>query len=64
LQETIICKGVKLTPYYAGHVLGAGMFLVEYEGLSVLYTGDFNSYADRHLGAANAPRLDVNVVIT
>lgn len=40
------------------------MFLVEYEGLSVLYTGDYNSYADRHLGAAYAPRLNPNIIIT
>lgn len=55
---------MKITPYYAGHVLGAGMFLVEYEGLSVMYTGDYNSYADRHLGAAQAPRLNPNVILT
>lgn len=64
LQETIMYKGIKITPYYAGHVLGAGMFFVEYEGLSVLYTGDYNSYADRHLGAAYAPRLNPNIIIT
>lgn len=40
------------------------MFLVEYDGLSVLYTGDYNSYADRHLGAAYAPRLNPNIIIT
>jgi len=40
------------------------MFLVEYEGLSVMYTGDYNSYADRHLGAASAPRLNPNIIIT
>lgn len=64
LQETINVKGMKITSYYAGHVLGAGMFNVEYEGLSVLYTGDYNSYADRHLGAAYAPRINPNVIIT
>ena len=40
------------------------MFLVEYDGLSVLYTGDYNSYADRHLGAAYAPRLNPNISIS
>lgn len=40
------------------------MFFVQYAGLSVLYTGDFNSYADRHLGAAYAPRLNPNIIIT
>ncbi len=40
------------------------MILVEYAGLSVLYTGDYNSYADRHLGAASIPRLNPNIIIT
>lgn len=40
------------------------MFYVEYDGISVMYTGDYNSYADRHLGAASAPRLNPNVIIT
>lgn len=40
------------------------MFYIEYEGLSVVYTGDYNSYADRHLGAGYAPRLCPNVVLT
>lgn len=40
------------------------MFFVEFDGLSVLYTGDYNSYADRHLGAAIVPRLNPSVVIT
>jgi len=64
LFETIEINGIKVTSYYAGHVLGACMFHVEYAGLSVVYTGDYNSYADRHLGAASAPRLSPNLLIT
>lgn len=30
----------------------------------MVYTGDYNSYADRHLGAAYAPRLCPNIVLT
>ena len=30
--------GIKVTPYRAGHVLGAAMFMVEIAGLRVLYT--------------------------
>lgn len=40
------------------------MFHVEYNGYSAVYTGDYNSYADRHLGAASAPRLAPNILIT
>ena len=57
-------KGIRITSFYAGHVLGAAMFQIEYDGLSVMYTGDYNSYADRHLGAAYAPRLCPNIVLT
>jgi integrator complex subunit 11 len=32
--------------------------------MSVVYTGDYNSNADRHLGAAEIPKLRPNVVIT
>ena len=64
LFETVEVNGIKVTSYYAGHVLGACMFHVEYAGLSVVYTGDYNSYADRHLGAASAPRLSPNLLIT
>ena len=45
-------KGVKIKAYYAGHVLGADMFHIEYAGMSVIYTGDYNMTADRHLGPA------------
>ena len=58
LHETVVViDGLTLTPYYAGHVLGAAMFHAENHGLSVLYTGDFNTTPDRHLRAAQLPRL-------
>ena len=38
--------------YYAGHVLGATMFMVRVGAESVVYTGDYNMTPDRHLGAA------------
>lgn len=39
-------KDIDVTCYYAGHVLGAVMFLIEYKGIRVVFTGDFNSAAD------------------
>jgi integrator complex subunit 11 len=39
--------GISIKSYYAGHVLGACMFYIEYKNKSVVYTGDFNSSADR-----------------
>lgn len=64
LYETVEIAGMKVTSYYAGHVLGACMFHVEYQGLSVVYTGDYNSNSDRHLGAAYIPPLRPNIVLT
>lgn len=57
-------SGVKITAYYAGHVLGAVMYHIQYNGNSVVYTGDYNTIADRHLGAASLPRLCPDLMIT
>ena len=40
------------------------MFLIEYNGVKVLYTGDFNSNSDRHLGAAYIEKVQPDVIIT
>jgi integrator complex subunit 11 len=56
---------IRVKPFYAGHVLGAAMFLVSVDGESVLYTGDFNTTADRHLGAAKVSfNLKPDLLIT
>jgi integrator complex subunit 11 len=64
LGEERIIRDVKIKMFYAGHVLGAVMFLMEYKGVRVLYTGDFNSAADRHLGSINVDKCWPHVVIT
>ncbi len=64
LHETLQLGDIKVTAYYAGHVLGACMFYVECNGESVVYTGDYNMTADRHLGAAWIDKLRPDVVIT
>jgi cleavage and polyadenylation specificity factor subunit 3 len=55
--------GIKFRPFYAAHVLGAAMFMVEISGVRVLYTGDFSREEDRHLRAAEIPPFRPNVVI-
>jgi|GEM_PF-2635667 len=57
-------EGIKITPYHAGHVLGAAMFLIEIAGVKILYTGDFSREDDRHLKGAEVPsgRPDVLVI--
>jgi cleavage and polyadenylation specificity factor subunit 3 len=62
-HQEITCKNVKFWAYNAGHVLGAAMFLVEIEGIRVLYTGDFSREIDRHLKPAEIPNFDVHVLI-
>ncbi|RHY88410.1 hypothetical protein DYB35_005748, partial [Aphanomyces astaci] len=52
-QEKMI-NGIKFTPYNAGHVLGACMFLIEIGGVKVLYTGDYSLENDRHLMGTHA----------
>ena len=56
-------KGIKFTCYNAGHVLGAAMFLVEIDGVRVLYTGDYSREEDRHLNPAEIPDCTVDVLI-
>jgi len=56
-------QGIKFTSYNAGHVLGAAMFMVEIEGVRILYTGDYSREHDRHLKPAEIPYIDVDVLI-
>jgi integrator complex subunit 11 len=35
-----VCEGVEVTPYYAGHVLGAAMLHVRAGSESLVYTGE------------------------
>ncbi|CAL1163310.1 unnamed protein product [Cladocopium goreaui] len=66
LQERVnVGDQIAVTSYYAGHVLGAVMFLIEAGGSSVLYTGDFTTVPDHHLSAARLPfGLRPDVMIT
>ncbi len=50
--------------YYAGHVLGAAMFYVQCGEESLVYTGDFNMTADRHLAGAWIERLRPTLLLT
>ncbi|KAK0226076.1 beta-lactamase-like protein [Armillaria fumosa] len=57
------CPGVTFTPYHAGHVLGACMFLIDIAGLRILYTGDYSREEDRHLVKAEVPPIHPDVLI-
>ena len=57
--------GITITPYPAGHVLGACMYLIEIAGLKILFTGDYSRETDRHLIPATIPPgLKVDCLIT
>ncbi|KAI5367936.1 Putative metallo-beta-lactamase, zn-dependent metallo-hydrolase, RNA specificity [Septoria linicola] len=58
-------NGIRFTPYPAGHVLGACMYLIEIAGLNVLFTGDYSRENDRHLIPAAVPRnIKIDCLIT
>lgn len=63
-QDVAISGGLRFTPYHAGHVLGACMFMIEIAGLRVLYTGDFSREEDRHLVQAEVPPVRPDVLIS
>lgn len=48
-DQEINYKGIKLKCYCAGHVLGAAMFMVEIDGIRVLYTGDYSTENERFI---------------
>lgn len=65
LHQTIqVYDDLEIKCYYAGHVLGAGMYLVKSGQQSVVYTGDFNMTPDRHLGSAWIDKCRPDLLIT
>ena len=39
------------------------MFLVEIDGVKVLYTGDYSREEDRHIQPAEIPNIDIDILI-
>ncbi|XP_061385325.1 uncharacterized protein LOC133320744 [Danaus plexippus] len=56
--------GISVTCLSAGHVLGACMFIVQIDGVRVLYTGDFSCEVDRHVPVADIPTIPIDVLIS
>ncbi|RYP01691.1 hypothetical protein DL764_006154 [Monosporascus ibericus] len=64
-HTTHTISSIRITPYPAGHVLGAAMFLIEIAGLKILFTGDYSREQDRHLVSAEVPKgVKIDVLIT
>jgi cleavage and polyadenylation specificity factor subunit 3 len=62
-QSIHLPGGIRFTPYHAGHILGAAMFMIEIAGVKVLYTGDISRELDRHLVPAEIPLERPDVMI-
>ncbi|KAL2205200.1 endoribonuclease YSH1 [Sarocladium strictum] len=64
-HTTHTISSIRITPYPAGHVLGAAMYLIEIAGLKIFFTGDYSREQDRHLVSAEVPRgVQIDVLIT
>ncbi|KAJ4361323.1 endoribonuclease ysh1, partial [Neurospora sp. IMI 360204] len=64
-NTTHTISSIRITPYPAGHVLGAAMFLIEIAGLKIFFTGDYSREEDRHLISAKVPKgVKIDVLIT
>jgi len=65
-HQTVTVGGLSFTALNAGHVLGACMFWMDFNGQrTVLYTGDYSLEEDRHLMAAEIPTMGTpDVLIT
>ncbi len=57
-------KEIKVTFYPAGHILGAGGFLIEMDGKRIFHTGDTSLHAQRLVSNAQLPTGHVDVLVT
>ncbi|SBT79287.1 cleavage and polyadenylation specificity factor, putative [Plasmodium malariae] len=64
INETYELGNLSITPYYAGHVLGACIYKLESNNFSIIYTGDYNTVPDKHLGSTKIPSLTPEVFIS
>ncbi|XP_074271026.1 cleavage and polyadenylation specificity factor subunit 3-II [Silene latifolia] len=65
LKQTVqVDEDLEIRAYYAGHVIGAAMIYASVGDAKIVYTGDYNMTPDRHLGAAQIDRLQLDLVIT
>lgn len=60
----LVNEELEIRAYYGGHVLGAAMFYVRAGTESAVYTGDYNTTPDRHLGAAWIEKVQPDLLIT
>lgn len=61
-RQPIEMGGARLTAYPAGHCLGSAMLLAEFNGRSLLYTGDFKLDASLTAEPAELPHADILIM--
>lgn len=65
INEDINGEGYKIKFYEAGHILGARMILIDFEGYKVLITGDFSDFNQYSIPKYQLPEnLEVDLLIT
>lgn len=62
-KQVITHNRIKITCYRAGHVIGACMWMIDIDGVRILYTGDFSLEDERHLKGAEIPPTSPDVLI-
>lgn len=62
-HEGIEINNIKIRAYHAGHVLGAAMFYIEFNGYKILYTGDYSMEKDLYIQPAEIPKEKIDVLI-
>jgi len=62
--EPVQLDGARLTLYPAGHILGSAQVLVEWQGVRLLYSGDFKLRPGRSAEVMEVPRADIVVMET
>ncbi|KAL0226801.1 hypothetical protein P9112_014125 [Eukaryota sp. TZLM1-RC] len=63
-KQTVNVNGFSITLFPAGHILGAAMVYVEYNNVSLFYTGDFSPLADHHLSPALPIFLNTDILLS
>ena len=59
-----VAKGITVEFYNSGHILGAAMVLINWEGTTILYTGDMNDQQTPLFDGFEIPDIKVDVLLT
>lgn len=59
-----VAEGITVEFYNSGHILGAAMVLINWEGTTILYTGDMNDQQTPMFDGFEIPDVEVDVLLT